>query len=82
MTKTADIDWLKAERFYRAGVISVQAIAEKCGCTKQAVSLKAKERGWRRDLAPRIDERVKRKLDKNAGRQIDKAARTYKASTA
>ena len=64
MTKTADIDWLKAERFYRAGVISVEAIAQKCGCTRQAVYLKAKENGWKRDLAPKIRKLVKRKLDK------------------
>ena len=72
MTKSTNIDWEKAERFYRAGVITLAAIAEKCGCSKQAVSLRAKEKGWTRDLAPRIDKRVKRKLDKNAGRQIDK----------
>lgn len=64
MTKTADIDWIKAERFWRAGVISVEAIAQKCGCTRQAVYLKAKENGWKRDLAPKIRKLVKRKLDK------------------
>ncbi len=69
MTKTADIDWLKAERFYRAGVISVEAIAQKCGCTRPAVYLKAKENGWKRDLAPKIRKLVKRKLDT---RKIDK----------
>ena len=72
MTKTADIDWLKAERFYRAGVISVQAIAEKVGCTRQAVYLKAQQSGWVRDLAPKIRKLVKRKLDKKPDCKVDK----------
>ena len=54
MNKTAGIDWVKAERFYRAGIISVQAIADKLGCTRQGIYKKAKEKAWTRDLAPRI----------------------------
>ena len=64
MTKTADIDWIKAERFYRAGVISVEAIAQKCGCTRQAIYLKIKQEKWKRDLAPKVRRLVKCKLDK------------------
>ena len=49
------IDWAKAERFYRAGVIRVEAIAEKLGCSKQAIYRKAKEKGWTRNLKSEID---------------------------
>ena len=63
MTKnTNSIDWMKAERFYCAGVLSNQAIADKCGCSRQALHMRSKKEGWSRDLAPRIRQRVKRKL--------------------
>ena len=72
MTKTNNINWEKAERFYRAGVISVEAIAEKVGCTRQAIYLKAKQQGWTRDLAPKISTLVKTKLDKKPDCKVDK----------
>ena len=62
MTKTADIDWIKAERFYRAGVIPVPAIAEKCGVSRQAIYRKAKDHEWTRNLKAKIDATVTRRL--------------------
>ena len=56
------IDWAKVERFYRAGVISVAAIARKCVCSRQIIYKKAKEKGWTRDLAPKVRQRTERKL--------------------
>ncbi len=54
MTKTADIDWVKAERFWRAGVLTNEAIAAKCGCSRQAIDKKSKEKGWTRNLQSSI----------------------------
>ena len=62
MTKTADIDWVKAERFYRAGVLTDERIAEKCGCSRQAITKKAKQQGWTRNLQSSIRKVAKRKL--------------------
>ena len=56
------IDWAKVERFYRAGVISVAAIARKCGCSRQIIHKKAKKKEWTRDLAPKVRQRTERKL--------------------
>ena len=46
MTRPTRVDWIKAKRFYNAGIIPIQAIAEKLGCTKQAIYRKVKENGW------------------------------------
>ena len=80
MTKTTNIDWIKAERFYRAGVIRVEAIAEKCGCTRQAIYLKAKQNKWKRDLKPKIRKLVKAKLDKKPDCKVDTEPTPTKAS--
>ena len=50
MTRQTRVDWAKAERFYRAGVITTRMIAQKCDCTRQAVEKRAKEKGWTRNL--------------------------------
>ena len=62
MTKTADIDWIKAERFWRAGVLTNEAIAAKCGCSRQAIDKKSKEKGWTRNLQSSIRKVAARKL--------------------
>ena len=62
MTKTADIDWIKAERFWRAGVLTNEAIAAKCGCSRQAIDKKSKEKGWTRNLQSSIRKVASRKL--------------------
>ncbi len=80
MTKHDHIDWTKAERFYRAGVISVEAIAEKLGCTRQAIYFKAKQNGWKRDLQTKVRKIVKAKLDKRPDCKIDKAPTPTEAS--
>ena len=68
------IDWAKAERFYSAGIISVQAIADKLGCTRQGVYKKAKEKGWTRNLSPRVQSVVTRKLDNEPDCQLPTSA--------
>ena len=56
------IDWAKVERFYRAGVISLAAIARKCSCSRQIIYKMAKKKEWTRDLAPKVRQRTERKL--------------------
>ena len=62
MTKTADINWEKAERFYRAGIITNTQIGEKCGCSRQAIERRAKAEGWTRNLQSSIHKVASRKL--------------------
>ncbi|MCH8184252.1 MAG: hypothetical protein IID55_13820, partial [Proteobacteria bacterium] len=50
MTRPTRVDWVKAERFYRAGIITTKMIAEKCDCTRQAIERRAKAQGWTRNL--------------------------------
>ena len=62
MTKTTNIDWAKAERFYRAGIITNKQIGEKCGCTRQAVERRARVEGWTRNLQSSIQRIASRQL--------------------
>ena len=50
MTRPTGVDWVKAERFYRAGIITIKMIAEKCHCSRQAIEKRAKREEWTRDL--------------------------------
>ncbi|KKK82888.1 hypothetical protein LCGC14_2798880, partial [marine sediment metagenome] len=73
-TRPTRVDWVKAERFYRAGIIRVEAIAQKLGCTRQAVYKKAKEKGWTRSLSPRVHSVVTCKLDNEPDCQLPTSA--------
>jgi hypothetical protein len=53
MTKAA-IDWELIERDYRAGILTLRAIASRHGITEGAIRLRAKKEGWPRDLAAKI----------------------------
>lgn len=57
-------DWEAIERAYRAGQLSVRAIAEKFGVSHPAVSKRAKKEGWQRDLTEQVRAAVKRKVTK------------------
>lgn len=39
---------------YRAGIITIKAIAQKCHCTRQAIEKRAKAEGWTRNLQSSI----------------------------
>ena len=58
MTRPTRVDWTRAERFYRAGIITTRMIAQKCDCTRQAVERRAKAEGWTRNLQSSIREKV------------------------
>ena len=49
MTRPTRVDWVKAERFYRAGIITIKMIAEKCNCTRQLIEKRAKRESWTRN---------------------------------
>jgi len=57
-------DWEKIEADYRAGVLSIPEIAKRHGdgITHQAVYKKAKDKGWKRDLTKKVQNRTKQKL--------------------
>ena len=74
MTNPTNIDWEKGARYYRAGVISVEAIAQKLDCTRQAIYKKAKEKNWTRDLTPRVKRVVTCKLDNKPDCQLPTSA--------
>lgn len=47
-------DWEAIARDYRAGTLSIRAIAKKHGITDKAIRNKAEAEGWKRNLADRI----------------------------
>lgn len=82
------VDWEAVERLYRAGVMSVRAIAAEHGITEGAIRRKARENGWERDLSAKVAEKVrsdlvreevrkqKRVLSRESEREIVDAAAT------
>lgn len=59
MAARKNIDWMAVEGDYRAGTMTVAALAEKWGCTESAVRHAAKKSGWLRDPAGVKAARVK-----------------------
>jgi hypothetical protein len=55
-------DWEAIERAYRAGSLSVRAIADSNGVTEGAVRKRAKKEGWTRDLTVKVQQATKDKL--------------------
>jgi hypothetical protein len=62
MAERKPIDWEAIEREYRAGQLSIRAIASEHGITDTAIRKKAKEFGWKRLLADKVREEVREKL--------------------
>ena len=63
-------DWEAIEREYRAGQLSLRAIAAKAGITEGAIRKKAKAEGWQRALADKVREAVREKLVRSDGTQF------------
>jgi hypothetical protein len=59
---TKQPDWEAIERAYRAGSLSVRAIADKHGISDTAIRSKAKKNGWSRDLTEQVRQAAKNKL--------------------
>lgn len=55
-------DWATIEEQYRAGQLSVNAIAKQHGCSEGAIRKKAKQHGWERDLSEKVRREVRAKL--------------------
>ena len=56
------IDWTAIERHYRAGQLSLNEIAKQYEVTRQAISKRAENEGWVRDLAEKIEQETKSKV--------------------
>ena len=63
--KMKQVDWEKVEMEYRAGQLSVRAIAHEYGITEGAVRKRAKRDNWERNLAERVLSRVRDKLERS-----------------
>lgn len=59
---TKQPDWEAIERAFRAGSLSVRAIAERHGLSDTAIRSKAKKNGWTRDLTDKVRQAAKEKL--------------------
>lgn len=67
---TKQPDWEAIERAYRAGSLSVRAIAESNDLTEGAVRKRAKKEGWSRDLAGQVKTAARDKLVRKAVRTV------------
>lgn len=68
MTKGSSkgIDWKKAERLYRQGLLSNQEIAYECGATSESsIRSRAKAMGWKRDLTNEMRAKTRVKMVEN-----------------
>ncbi|MCW2286232.1 hypothetical protein M2323_004029 [Rhodoblastus acidophilus] len=63
------VDWEAIEREFRAGQLSIRAIASKFGVTDTAIRKRAKAHDWTRALADKVRETVREKLVRSDGSQ-------------
>ncbi|MDU4249019.1 hypothetical protein [Pseudomonas sp.] len=61
-------DWEAIERAYRAGSLSMRAIAEANGISDGAIRKRAKKEGWLRDLTDQVKTATKEKLVRSSVR--------------
>jgi transposase-like protein len=62
MARRSDIDWEPIEKDYRAGSLSVAAVARKHGVSAKHLRDKAKQYNWQRDLTAAIQARARAKI--------------------
>lgn len=74
MAKRPQIDWEGVEREYRAGQLSVRAIATMYGCTEGAIRKRAKKHGWRRDLTKRVQQSIREGMVREDAEAVRKGA--------
>jgi hypothetical protein len=63
MSPKKQIDWIGIENEYRVGQLSNCSIAAQFGISETAIRKKAKRKGWTKDLALEVQQRVRKKLD-------------------
>lgn len=69
MSERKQTDWEAIEREYRAGQLSLRAIASAHDITEGAIRKRAKAEGWQRALANKVREAVREKLVRTDGTQ-------------
>lgn len=57
-----NIDWVKIEQDYRAGILSVREIAREVGLSDAAIRKRAKANGWERDLTEQVRAKTRQLL--------------------
>jgi predicted DNA-binding protein YlxM (UPF0122 family) len=62
MAKRKQIDWEGIEQEYKADQLSLREIGRKYDVSYEAVRQKAKKKGWKKNLASRVQKRVVEKL--------------------
>jgi transposase-like protein len=67
-TKKRKIDWESVEKDYRAGTLSVYAVARKHGTKESTIRSRAKTNAWQRDLSAVVKARSKASLSRTASR--------------
>ncbi|WP_045158739.1 hypothetical protein [Stutzerimonas stutzeri] len=65
---TKQPDWEGIERAYRAGQLSIRAIADKFGSNEGTIRSRAKKHGWQRDLTEQVRAATQGKLSRTASR--------------
>ncbi|MGP0016860.1 hypothetical protein [Pseudomonas sp.] len=65
---TRQPDWEAIERAYRAGLLSLRAIADKFDSSEGTIRSRAKKHGWQRDLTDQVRSATQGKLSRNASR--------------
>ena len=58
----ASPDWEAIESAYRAGSLSIRAIADKHGVSDTAIRKRATQNGWQRDLTEKVQKATRQKL--------------------
>lgn len=57
-----NVNWVKVEKAYRAGILPVTRIAKQAGLSDTAIRKRAKKHEWERDLTARVRARTAEKL--------------------
>lgn len=64
--KSKNIDWKKAERLFRQGMLTNHEIALECGAKSEAtIRVRAKDLGWTRDLTDKMRQKARVKMVEN-----------------
>lgn len=61
-------DWEAIERAFRAGSLSIRAIAERYGTSESTIRSRANRNGWQRDLTEQVKTATKSKLSRKVSR--------------
>ena len=61
-------DWEAIERAYRAGMLSLRAMAEQFGSKESTIRSRASKNGWKMDLTAQVKAATKEKLSRNTSR--------------